>query len=117
MERHHMTGDPPPYPAERFDEVFDAYFAEIHRYAAKARLGRLPAEPCPNHVAQGAGRDQSDAHFGGTAWMRCGWSARRTPSPRRRRPRRSRGRRRCSTIRLAVASLARMRIARVGSLL
>ncbi|MEV5705151.1 RNA polymerase sigma factor [Actinoallomurus sp. NPDC052274] len=33
-----MTGDPPPDPAERFDEVFDAYFAEIHRYAAK-RLG------------------------------------------------------------------------------
>ncbi|REE98815.1 RNA polymerase sigma factor [Thermomonospora umbrina] len=34
-----MTGDPPPHPAERFDEVFDAYFAEIHRYAAK-RLGQ-----------------------------------------------------------------------------
>ena len=34
-----MTGDPPPRPAERFDEVFDAYFPEIHRYAAK-RLGR-----------------------------------------------------------------------------
>jgi hypothetical protein len=33
-----MTGDPPSRPAERFDEVFDAYFAEIHRYAAK-RLG------------------------------------------------------------------------------
>jgi DNA-directed RNA polymerase specialized sigma24 family protein len=33
-----MTGDPPPRPAERFDEVFDVYFAEIHRYAAK-RLG------------------------------------------------------------------------------
>ncbi|MCO5968593.1 RNA polymerase sigma factor [Actinoallomurus soli] len=33
-----MTGDPPPDPAERFDEVFDAHFAEIHRYAAK-RLG------------------------------------------------------------------------------
>jgi RNA polymerase sigma factor (sigma-70 family) len=39
MERHHMTGDPPPRPAERFDEVFDAYFGEIHRYAAK-RLGQ-----------------------------------------------------------------------------
>jgi RNA polymerase sigma-70 factor (ECF subfamily) len=38
MERHHMTGDPPPRLAERFDEVFDAYFVEIHRYAAK-RLG------------------------------------------------------------------------------
>ena len=34
-----MTGDPPPRPAERFDEVFDAYFAEIHRYAAQ-RLGQ-----------------------------------------------------------------------------
>ena len=33
-----MTGDPPPHPAERFDEVFDAYFVEIRRYAAK-RLG------------------------------------------------------------------------------
>ncbi|WP_344594756.1 RNA polymerase sigma factor [Actinomadura vinacea] len=33
-----MTGDPPPRPAEDFDEVFDVYFAEIHRYAAK-RLG------------------------------------------------------------------------------
>jgi RNA polymerase sigma-70 factor (ECF subfamily) len=33
-----MTGDPPPDPAERFDEVFGAYFAEIHRYAAK-RIG------------------------------------------------------------------------------
>ncbi|GAA2629647.1 sigma-70 family RNA polymerase sigma factor [Actinomadura fulvescens] len=33
-----MTGDPPPRSAERFDEVFDAYFAEIRRYAAK-RLG------------------------------------------------------------------------------
>ncbi|GAA1292174.1 RNA polymerase sigma factor [Planotetraspora silvatica] len=33
-----MTGDSPPRPAERFDEVFDVYFAEIHRYAAK-RLG------------------------------------------------------------------------------
>ncbi|MCO5985271.1 RNA polymerase sigma factor [Actinoallomurus spadix] len=33
-----MTGDPPPAPAERFDDVFDAHFAEIHRYAAK-RLG------------------------------------------------------------------------------
>jgi hypothetical protein len=33
-----MTGDPPPRPAERFKEVFDVYFAEIHRYAAK-RLG------------------------------------------------------------------------------
>ncbi|WP_067825112.1 RNA polymerase sigma factor [Actinomadura kijaniata] len=33
-----MTGDPPPRPAERFDEVFDRHFAEIHRYAAK-RLG------------------------------------------------------------------------------
>ena len=33
-----MTGDPPPDPAGRFDEVFDAYFAEIHRYAAR-RLG------------------------------------------------------------------------------
>jgi hypothetical protein len=38
MERHHMTGDPPPHPAECFDEVFDAYFVEIRRYAAK-RLG------------------------------------------------------------------------------
>jgi RNA polymerase sigma-70 factor (ECF subfamily) len=34
-----MTGDPPPRPAERFDDVFDAYFVEIHRYAAK-RLGQ-----------------------------------------------------------------------------
>jgi RNA polymerase sigma factor (sigma-70 family) len=34
-----MTGDPPPAdPAGRFSDVFDAYFAEIHRYAAK-RLG------------------------------------------------------------------------------
>jgi Sigma-70 region 2 len=43
-----MTGDPPPTgpagpagptdPARRFSDVFDAYFAEIHRYAAK-RLG------------------------------------------------------------------------------
>ncbi|KAB2350099.1 RNA polymerase sigma factor [Actinomadura rudentiformis] len=33
-----MTGDPPPRLDERFDEVFDAYFAEIRRYAAK-RLG------------------------------------------------------------------------------
>jgi RNA polymerase sigma factor (sigma-70 family) len=43
-----MTGDPPPTdpaehaysadPAGRFSDVFDAYFAEIHRYAAK-RLG------------------------------------------------------------------------------
>jgi RNA polymerase sigma factor (sigma-70 family) len=33
-----MTGDPPPRPAECFDEVFDRYFTEIHRYAAK-RLG------------------------------------------------------------------------------
>ncbi|WP_019632356.1 RNA polymerase sigma factor [Actinomadura atramentaria] len=33
-----MTGDSPPHPADRFDEVFDAYFAEIHRYAAR-RLG------------------------------------------------------------------------------
>ncbi|MFD0684030.1 RNA polymerase sigma factor [Actinomadura fibrosa] len=33
-----MTGDPPPHPAESFDRVFDAYFAEIYRYAAK-RLG------------------------------------------------------------------------------
>ncbi|MBW8485804.1 RNA polymerase sigma factor [Actinomadura parmotrematis] len=33
-----MTGDPPPHPADRFDEVFDAHFAEIHRYAAR-RLG------------------------------------------------------------------------------
>ncbi|GII31329.1 DNA-directed RNA polymerase sigma-70 factor [Planotetraspora mira] len=38
MERHHMTGDSPSRPAERFDEVFDVYFVEIHRYAAK-RLG------------------------------------------------------------------------------
>jgi RNA polymerase sigma factor (sigma-70 family) len=34
----HMTGDPPPRPAESFAEVFDRYFAEIYRYAAK-RLG------------------------------------------------------------------------------
>ena len=34
-----MTGDSPPAdPAGRFGEVFDAYFAEIHRYAAR-RLG------------------------------------------------------------------------------
>lgn len=40
-----MTGDPPPTdpaehadPAQRFSDVFDAYFAEIHRYAAR-RLG------------------------------------------------------------------------------
>ena len=33
-----MTGDPPPHPDVSFDEVFDVYFAEIHRYAAK-RLG------------------------------------------------------------------------------
>ncbi|MFC9974516.1 RNA polymerase sigma factor [Spirillospora sp. NPDC127200] len=33
-----MTGEPPPRPAERFEEVVDAYYAEIHRYAAK-RLG------------------------------------------------------------------------------
>jgi DNA-directed RNA polymerase specialized sigma24 family protein len=38
MEGHHITGDPPPRPAESFDEVFDVHFAEIHRYAAK-RLG------------------------------------------------------------------------------
>jgi RNA polymerase sigma factor (sigma-70 family) len=50
-ERLSMTGDPPPTdpveqagpveqadPARRFSDVFDAYFAEIHRYAAK-RLG------------------------------------------------------------------------------
>jgi RNA polymerase sigma factor (sigma-70 family) len=38
-ERLSMTGDPPPTdPAGRFSDVFDAYFTEIHRYAAK-RLG------------------------------------------------------------------------------
>jgi RNA polymerase sigma-70 factor (ECF subfamily) len=39
MERPFMTEDSPPAdPAGQFDEVFNAYFAEIHRYAAR-RLG------------------------------------------------------------------------------
>jgi RNA polymerase sigma factor (sigma-70 family) len=38
MERHQMTGDSPPHPAECFDEVFDTFFVEIRGYAAK-RLG------------------------------------------------------------------------------
>ncbi|WP_131735800.1 RNA polymerase sigma factor [Actinomadura roseirufa] len=33
-----MTGEPPPRPAENFDEVIEVYFAEIRRYAAR-RLG------------------------------------------------------------------------------
>ena len=33
-----MTGDPPSRPVENFDEVFDVYFGEIYKYAAK-RLG------------------------------------------------------------------------------
>jgi RNA polymerase sigma factor (sigma-70 family) len=39
MERLYMSGDSPPAdPAGRFGEIFDSYFGEIHRYAAK-RLG------------------------------------------------------------------------------
>jgi RNA polymerase sigma-70 factor (ECF subfamily) len=39
LERPYMTEDSPPAdPAGHFDEVFNAYFADIHRYAAR-RLG------------------------------------------------------------------------------
>jgi len=71
-ERLYMTGDPEPAdPAGRFGEVFDGYFEEIHRYAAK-RLGPSAASDVAAQVFLEAFRQRQGydpARAGVRTWL------------------------------------------------